>query len=114
MYRHFKVNKYRNTKIEFDGILYDSKAEARHAEGLLFQKLAHEIKDYVVKPKYDLYGKNGNKICTIIPDFLIVNLDDSLAIEEVKSKATMTPTWRLKKKLFEDNYPAIQYRTIVY
>lgn len=106
--------KYGNRKKESNGILYDSRIEANYANDLLLMKAAKEIKDFEPKPKYDLYGKNGSKICTIVPDFLVTMPDGTFEIHEVKSKITMTPLWNFKRKLFEDNFPELPYRTIIF
>ena len=95
------------------GIKYDSKKEGNYANDLALLKRAGEIKDWEPKPRYNLYGKNGSKICTIIPDFLVTMNDDSVEIHEVKSPVTMTPVWRIKRDLFVDNYPELTYRVIL-
>lgn len=105
-------NKFRSRKTVVGGIKYDSKKEGNYANDLALLKRAGEIKDWSPKPRYDLVV-NGKKICSIIPDFLITRNDDSLELHEVKSTATMTPTWSLKRKLFEALYPEIVYRIIL-
>lgn len=104
--------KYGNVKVINAGVAYDSKKEMAYASSLELLKRSGTIKDFILKPRYNLLGKNGNKICAIIPDFLIINNDESLEVHEVKSVATMTPTWKLKQKLFLDNYPEIAFKVV--
>jgi len=108
-----RENKFRNRKTVVGGVKYDSKLEGNYANDLFLMKKAKEIKDWYPKPRYDLFGKNGKKICTIIPDFHVTTNDGSEEVHEVKSRITQTPTWSIKRKLFEDNYPEIVYRVIL-
>lgn len=112
-YVSHQENKFRNRKTVVGGIKYDSKKEGNYANDLALMLRVNEIKSWEPKPRYDLFGKNGKKICTIIPDFLIELHDGQFEVHEVKSVVTMTPTWALKRKLFEDNYPEIVYRVIL-
>lgn len=107
------TNKFKNRSTVVGGIKYDSKKEGNYANDLILLKRAKEIKDWSPKPHYDLKGLNGKKVCTHIPDFLVEMNDGSFEVHEVKSPVTMTPTWNLKRKLFEDNYPEIPYRVIL-
>ncbi len=106
------VRKYRNRSCEFQGVKYDSLKEGNYALHLHYEQMAREIQRWEPKPKYRLVV-NGAPICTIVPDFLVVTRDGKTEVHEIKSKPTMTPVWRLKKKLFEVLYPDIIYRVIV-
>lgn len=104
--------KYRNkwTKCKA-GHNHQSKREAEYCEELALLKRSGEILDYSIQVPYKLYC-NNNYICTHIVDFVIMRLEFGFLIKEVhevKSKPTMNPYWKLKKKLFEINYPDIKY-----
>jgi hypothetical protein len=49
-------------------------------------------------------------------DFLLVHPDGAIELVEVKSRPTMTPTYRLKYKLLElsllKDHPDIRYRIV--
>ena len=71
---------------------------------------AGKILEVYPQVSFDLYGKNGGKICTHRVDFLVTDLDGFQYVDEFKGY--QTDTWRLKLKLFKDNYPEIQYNVI--
>ena len=54
------------------------------------------IQDLKCHPKYDLHVE-GVKIGTYSPDFSYTE-KNSLVVEDVKGKATLTPLYRWKKK----------------
>lgn len=102
-----RPSKYGNVKTVVDGITFDSKAEAwRYAE-LKFLVRAKEIGDLKLQPKYQLLGKGLTKICSYIADFQYVELAPDgyvkrMVVEDVKG--VRTPVYRLKAKLFKDNF----------
>lgn len=107
------LNKFHNVQTVYKGRKYDSKHEASVAAELdLLRKSGQVIK---VDPQrtFDLYGKNGNRICGHRVDFLVTWKDGHEEVWEAKAKITMTPEWAIKRKLFEDNYPDIQYTVIM-
>ena len=102
------MNKYRNKKTAFHGILFDSKREAeRYAELCLLVK-AGEIKDLVLQPQFELQGafKLRGKIyrpIIYIADFQYTEtVSGKVVVEDVKGMET--ETFRLKKKLFLRKY----------
>ena len=102
------MRKYRNIKTEIDGILFDSKKEAkRYTELLIFQK-AGAITDLELQPKFEIII-NTKKIATYIADFKYFDVGRfEWIIEDVKSSATKTPVYRLKKKILENQeHPVI-------
>lgn len=103
-FKNFQTNKYKAKKTMYKGMKYDSKKEAGQAFNLEMLKKAKEIKDYESHKRYDFYGINGNKICSYIADFVITHNDGTIEIMDVKSKATVTPIFRLKWRLLEDLY----------
>jgi hypothetical protein len=110
MYYVRQANKYGAKRTEFNGRHYDSKHEAGIAGELELLRRAGEVVKINPQQTYNLYGKNGNRICTHRPDFTVTFKDGHLEVWEAKGYPT--PTWQLKLKLFEDNYPEIIYYVI--
>tara|TARA_R100000781_G_scaffold54064_1_gene35366 strand:+ start:365 stop:676 length:312 start_codon:yes stop_codon:yes gene_type:complete len=89
--------KYRNKKTEVDGIIFDSKAEAKRYTELKLLEKANAISDLRLQPKFDCVI-NGKKICSYRADFDYYEYDKYVC-EDVKG--FKTPVYRLKKKLVE-------------
>lgn len=105
-----KQSKYRAKRTRLDGIEFDSQAEAqRYAQLKLYQK-AGIVKSIELQPKFiivDSYiGPDGKKVQPTYykADFLVEYPDGRKEVEDVKSRITKTPLYRLKKKLFEQRY----------
>ncbi len=77
---------------------------ARDLDILLKSKRIKRVEPQV---KFELRGINGNVICKHIPDFIVTLLNDTK--KAVEAKGEETSEFKLKKKLFEDNYPHIEY-----
>lgn len=105
-----KANKYGAQKKEYNGRLYDSKAEASVAQEVELLCRAGQVIKVEPQKTYPLYGKNGGRVCNHRVDFLLTFADSHLEVWECKGFAT--PEWRIKLKLFEDNYPDIVYYVI--
>jgi Protein of unknown function (DUF1064) len=71
---------------------------------------AGEVKKVEYQKTFRLYGKNGGGICSHRVDFFLTFKDGHQEVWEFKGFAT--ELWRLKLKLFEDNYPDITYWVI--
>lgn len=100
MYRYNRSkSKYRNQKVEVDGIVFDSKREAnRYLELKLLEK-AGEISNLECQPKFDLVV-NGMKVCTYYGDFRYK--DERICkpvVEDVKG--VRTHEYIIKKKLLK-------------
>lgn len=94
-----KPSKYRNIKVEVDGLSFDSKAEAKRYGELRLLERAGEIAALELQPTFKLQV-NGQKICNYRGDFAYVVVNGARVVEDVKSPATRTnPVYRLKKKL---------------
>ena len=96
--------KYRNRKTEYMGIVFDSKKEAaRYAELRLLQR-AGVISDLRLQVPYTLIDKSehGREI-RYVADFAYTE-DGETVVEDVKSPATRTPLYRLKKRLLAERY----------
>jgi len=92
--------KYRNIKTEVDGIIFDSKAEARRYGQLRLLEKANEISD--LRLQYPFECKiNEKKICTYRADFDYFE-GDQWVVEDVKGFRTQV--YRLKKRLVEALY----------
>ena len=106
------MNKYRNTKTMYNGVLYDSKKEAYYARELDLRVKAKYIKSWVGDKKtlrFDLIV-NGKKICTYTPDFEITH--NSGLVEYIDVKGVETTVFKLKFKLIKALYPELVFRTV--
>ncbi len=99
-----KPSKYRNQKVTVDGYLFDSKKEAaRYNELLLLQKAGRCTLDQV-HPVYPL-RVNGILCGDYTADFLWTDTaTGKQETEDVKSKASKTEAYQLRKKLVEAIY----------
>lgn len=117
MYR--KTNKYNATKIEVDGIVFDSRKEARYYRELKFREQAGEISDLKLQVKYvlipatkepDTIGKRGGVIkgktiereLCYIADFTFIDKDGNLNVIDVKGCkiGAAYQIFKIKKKIF--------------
>lgn len=113
-----KASKYHAKKTIAGGRMFDSRSEARRYNELLLMQQAGEVVEIECQPKFLLqesYTKNGKKVRPVhyIADFKVTYKDGHVEIEDVKSKATLTPLYRLKKKLFEKRYPELSIKEIM-
>lgn len=98
-----KQPKYRNVKQKrvWQGkeITLDSKAEARRFDELVLMQENGLISGLHLQPRYSLFAE-GMRICFYVADFAYWDTEKNCeVVEDVKSKATMTPTYRIKKRL---------------
>ena len=113
-----RTHKYNATKTEVDGIKFDSKAEARRYQTLKEMEENGEITDLTTQPKFELQTSytngTGQKIRSIayVADFSYVDKNGQRVIEDVKSEATKTQVYRVKKKLFEKIYHPITIKEV--
>lgn len=100
-----KKSKYHNIPTEVDGIKFDSKRESRRYLELKAMEKAGLINDLELQKRFELipgYELNGKKIraITYVADFYYFDQEKSeWVIEDVKSKATTTDVYKIKKKL---------------
>jgi hypothetical protein len=104
------ANKYGANKTIYNERQYDSKGEAGLAQEIDLLVKAGEVLKVEPQRTYPLFGRNGARICNHRVDFLLTFKDDHQEAWEYKGFAT--EIWRLKRKLFEDNYPDIPYWVI--
>jgi hypothetical protein len=93
------VTKYGNKPTVVDNIRFDSQAEAKRYNELKLFQHAGQICDLELQPKFPLLV-NGELVCTYIGDFRYYSHGYQV-IEDVKSKATKTPQYRIKVKLLK-------------
>lgn len=104
--------KYKNIKTEYNGEVYDSRKEMRRAVALDWMVKAGVIRDLERQKSFVLQdGYYNNKKEKIRPIFYVAdfcyydNESKRWVVEDVKSPATRTDVYRIKKKLFEYKYP---------
>lgn len=100
-----RASKYNNVKTELDGITFDSKAEARRYAELSLMKKAGELTTLGCQPSFVV--ADGIRY---IPDFICVDKDGRVWVEDVKGVETQA--FRIKAKLFKAAYPGIELRII--
>jgi hypothetical protein len=86
-----KANKYRAKRTEVEGIMFDSKAEAKRWETLRTMWLCGEIRCVVRQPEFLLPGKVRYRA-----DFLVWWKHGRVSIEDVKGMRT--PAYIMKRK----------------
>lgn len=98
-------SKYGNRKCTLDGISFDSVKEMNRYCDLKYMLLAGEIEDLEVHKPFELQeafravdGKWVRAI-TYEADFVYKDKTGNMIIEDVKSKATKTPAYNIKKKM---------------
>lgn len=93
-----KGRKYRNTPTVVDGISFDSKAEMRRYLDLKLMLDAGEVSELQVHVPFAL-SVGGTLVCKYIADFVYTDDAGQRVVEDVKSPASRTSTYRLKRKL---------------
>ena len=98
------MNKYGAKKITVDGITFDSKKEAnRYCELRLLEKAGY-IENLQRQVRYTLIPKQeGERACEYVADFVYIE-NGKTVVEDVKSKATRTDAYIIKRKLMKYNF----------
>lgn len=107
-----RSNKYGAKRTSVDGIIFHSKKEAMRYVALKQLVKAGKIQDLELQPRVPIYV-NGKKICDYIGDFRYTDHRGEKILEDVKSEATKTPVYRLKKKLLEAQIPPVKITEFV-
>lgn len=119
--RWYGRSKYRAVKTEVDGITFDSKKEAQHYKQLKLLEQAGEISGLTLQQKYELTpefrepdiigpkgGRKQGRVIELpsyyIADFVYEDKDGNTIVEDVKSPATRTPQYILKRKMMLYRY----------
>lgn len=98
-------SKYGNRRTEYDGVLYDSKAEAEFARTLDICRKASKESDRVVSWERQVayvVEIKGKKIFTYKADFKVRYADGSEKVYDVKG--VRTAVYRIKKKAVEAQF----------
>ena len=98
-----KRSKYGAQKTVVDGIVFDSKRESQRYHELKLMQLAGEITGLELQPAFDLVVRD-TFIGKYLGDFRYADKRGNIVIEDVKSSATRTPLYRLKRKIVEAIY----------
>ena len=98
------VNKYGAKRLKIDGITFDSKLEADRYQQLQLLERAGEIKGLEYHKKFIIIPKSryGENVYYEADFFYFEN--GKPVVEDTKSKATITSTYKLKKRLLAENY----------
>ena len=92
------MSKYRNKKTNG----YDSKREAARAADLKLLEKIGSISHLEEQVKYEVIPKQeGERAAHYIADFVYVEDDGTLVVEDVKSPITKTAEYVLKRKLMK-------------
>ena len=101
-----KRNKYRNTKVVYNGITFDSTKECEYYKTLEFKKKNNLIADF--KHQFILgFFIEEKRIFKLILDFVITENNGNLLYHDVKpldkktGKYLSTPDFKLKRKFIE-------------
>lgn len=114
-------SKYHSVKVCVDGIRFDSRKEAEEWSRLRSLEQAGEISSLRRQVPYtliteqrepDIIGPRGGRKkgkvierpCTYFADFVYTDKEGNEIVEDVKSKATRTPEYIIKRKLMLERY----------
>lgn len=98
------ASKYQNKKTLHLGVQFDSIKEANRYQELLYMERAGLICNIELQPRYDLIV-NGKKCGFYKADFRYEKKNTGeTVVEDVKSPATKTPVYMLKRKLVKAIY----------
>ena len=107
-----RANKYGAQPIIVDGIRFDSTKESRRYRDLVLLERARAIRDLELQPSFPIQvvalWRPGGEIITVgrfTADFKYVDAEtDEVVYEDVKTTATKTTAYRLRKRLVEAIY----------
>lgn len=108
------MSKYNNKKTQVDMYVFDSILEAKRYKQLALLEKTGEIKRLKLQPRFLLqesFKKNGRTYRKIeyIADFQYEE-NGQVVIEDVKGKET--EVFKLKRKMFEHEYPNLTLKII--
>lgn len=90
--------KYKNKKVRFNGLVFDSQHELDRWKDLKLQEMAGDIRSVVRQVSFALPGCKRR----IRLDHMIVRNDGQIVFEDAKGFAT--PEWKLKRDQVEQAY----------
>lgn len=97
-----RPSKYRNVPTVVDGIKFASKREAARYGELKLLVAADQISWLQCQVPYPI-DVGGNRICRYVADFVYCE-NGAIVVEDVKSPASITPVYKLKRKLMKALY----------
>ena len=101
------MSKYNAKKVEYKGIVFDSKVECEYYQYLEKKMNGVTYNRIEIQPRYELIPKLGNQRKTeYIADFALYLDNDLVEVIDVKGMATTTA--KLKAKLFRYKYPEVK------
>ena len=101
-----------------NGIVFDSVLEMKYYRDVVLPKVeSGEIKKYELQKKYilqDGFERNGKKVLpiTYVADFYIEYSNGNIEVIDIKGCPDTTA--KIKRKLFWNKYPNIDYKWITY
>lgn len=100
-------NKYRNIKTELNGRIFDSQKEARRSFELTLLQNAGQIQGLEWQKRYEIVPKSKHgRALFYIADFVYTQ-NGKTVVEDVKSPASRTAVYKLKKRLMAEIYEII-------
>ena len=112
-----EVNKYRNKKVAYKDIKFDSIKERNRYITLENMKNKGEIEKLECQPCYILqeaFNLNGERYRAIkyYADFRYIKNGKTI-VEDVKSNATKTAVYKIKKKLLLNKYRDVIFKEVI-
>lgn len=109
------MSKYKSQKIVVDGIIFDSKDEAKFYDYLKELKSKGKISNFELQPKFTLipkfkYKGKTERAATYTLDFLIYNLDGTETYVDVKGFSTQQGEFKFK--LLKSQHSDMDFRWI--
>src|SRR5215204_2940741 len=110
-----EYNKFKNRRVQIDGIFFDSKAEGERYRELRLLEIGKRISVLRVHPTYELQpafvDRDGKKQRAVNyeADFSYIEAGERV-VEDVKG--VETPDYKIKAKLFRYRYSALVYRVL--
>lgn len=100
----YKQSKYKNKKVVYNGIKFDSQKERNYYIKLKLLEDAGKIKDLKLQVKFELQPKfkSGNKniqAISYIADFIYLDEENKLHI--IDTKGVRTDVYKIKKKMMQ-------------
>lgn len=105
-------NKYNAKKQNYKGMKFDSKKELLRFMVLEQMQNNNYISNLELHPIFPLIV-NGHKIGKYTADFRYKDLKGNVIVEDVKSKATITRDYKLRKKILATYNPPIHIKEIL-
>lgn len=101
--------KYHNQKTTIDGIVFDSKKEAKRYTVLRSLQEGGYIRGLGLQVPFELIPKqSGERAVKYIADFVYWDVEKQVAIVE-DVKGYKTDVYKLKRKLFKWRYPEYEF-----